>query len=41
MTIKENIEELIKEANELREYTKKLEGYLESISERLEEVLKR
>ncbi len=41
MTLKENIEELIKEANELREYTGKLEKLISQLTERLEEVLKR
>jgi len=41
MTMKENVEALIEEVEALREYTKKLEGYLDIISERLEEVLKR
>ena len=41
MTMKENVEALIDEVETLREYTKKLEGYLDIISERLEEVLKR
>ena len=41
MTMNENVEALIEEVEALREYTKKLEGYLGSISERLEEVLNR